>query len=99
MMYRLLVALIALGLAGPAYAEPRAGTLGTITAWDSDQTRVLEVRTCPRTRDGWDYATCGRDVRQRMLTRVCARRGRGRHAYYLQLGDGPRTKATVTCED
>lgn len=98
MLYRVLVVVITLALAGPAVAEPRAGTEGTITAWDSDQTRVLGVKTCRRKRDGYDYATCERDVRWLMLTRLCARRGPGKHTFYLQLGEGPRTKSTLLCE-
>lgn len=103
MLYRLvLVFVVLVAVAGPARAEPttepRAGTEGTITAWDSDRTRVLGVRACARRREGFDYVSCERSFRLLVQTRLCARRGRGKHTYYLQLGAGPRAKSSLSCD-
>jgi hypothetical protein len=100
MLYRLLLAFLAIAT-DPAQtgAEPHGGVPGVASAWEKDKTRLIEALQCRRTDTGWDYDACTRELRTRMLTRVCARRGPGRHAYYLQRGDGPRTRASVTCEE
>ena len=99
MLYRLILAVLTL-LVDPAQtgAEPQGGVPGTASAWERDKTRLIESLPCQRIDTGWDYDACTRELRTRMLTRVCARRGPGRHVYLLQRGDGPRTRATVTCE-
>lgn len=90
---------VSLRPAGPSPDGRAGGTPGTASAWDKDKTTLIESLSCARTDTGWDYDGCIRELRKRMLTRVCARRGAGRHLYYLQRGDGPRSRATVRCEE
>src|SRR5215510_11613127 len=79
-----LATFIALAFAAPmASADdhiPRsAGSKGTVTAWDEFQHRVLEHRFCARTRNSWDYVSCGNRLRDELKISLCAARGPGNH--------------------
>lgn len=43
------------------------------------------------------YSRCSKVLRDRVKSRICARRGRGLHNYYIKLGESRKRKSSVYC--
>lgn len=78
--------------------KPAAGTKGTVTAWESGGTKVITVESCAATGDGWDYVSCSKVLRDRVVDIVC-KRGPGTYKWGFQVGDEkPFLMQTTTCK-
>jgi hypothetical protein len=88
-------------LTGVAIAknDPRAGTEGHVTAYEPDGVTVIEVDSCARKSNTWDYVTCGKNFREKIKARLCAERGKGNHEWLYQVSDSKsKTKNTARCK-
>jgi hypothetical protein len=101
MLRALIAALLATTAATAiAHADPgRAGTRGTVTAYELDGRTVIDVKTCIRTTgfSGYDYARCGQWLRDSLKVQVCRAKGPGTHRYLYQVGDGRPYELSVYC--
>jgi hypothetical protein len=78
--------------------KPAAGTKGTVTAWEGGGTKVITVETCAATGDGYDYVSCSKILRDRVVDIVC-KRGAGTYKWGFQVGDEkPFLMQTTTCK-
>ncbi|HEU0029602.1 MAG TPA: hypothetical protein VFQ53_03140 [Kofleriaceae bacterium] len=84
--------------AGPG-DEARAGTKGTVTAYDLDGHTVLENKVCLKMgRYSWDYVRCGNWLRDSIKFQLCRRATAGSTVPYLyQIGDGRPMRSSVYC--
>jgi hypothetical protein len=77
----------------------RAGTPGTVTAYELDGRTVIDVKTCFRTNGfgSYDYARCGQWLRDSLKFEICRTKGPGTHPYLYQVGDGRPWQLSVYC--
>jgi hypothetical protein len=78
----------------------RAGTEGTVTAYEADGRTVIENKQCFRTSSrhrGYDYSSCSRRLRDDVKRELCRKNGGGTHTYYFQMGDNRPTRSSVYC--
>lgn len=101
MLRALLAALFITAAAAAAHADlSRAGSPGTVTAYELDGRTVLEVKPCIRTGryGGYDYARCGQWLRDSLRFQVCRAKGPGTHRYLYQVGDARPYELSVYCK-
>jgi hypothetical protein len=93
-----LVSLFTFGVAGADRDRWRAGTEGTVTAYEADGRTVIENKQCFKTRryGGYDYVSCGRRLRSAVKLELC-RRGGGTHTWWYQIGDKRPMRSSVYC--
>jgi hypothetical protein len=101
-MLRALLAALFVTAAATAVAHAdlsRAGTPGTVTAYELDGRTVIDVKTCFRTTrsGGYDYPRCGKWLRDSLQYQVCRAKGPGTHRYLYQVGDGRPYELSVYC--
>jgi hypothetical protein len=88
-----------LATAAIAKSDPRAGTEGHVTAYETDGVSVIDVDSCARKGGSWDYVTCGKAFRDKIKARLCAERGQGKHEWLYQVSDSKsKTKNTANCK-
>ena len=77
----------------------RAGTDGTVTAYDADGRTVIENKQCFRTtrHGGYDYVGCGRRLRDTVKIELCRKNGGGTHTWFYQIGDNRPIRSSVSC--
>lgn len=102
-MLRPLLAALFVTAAATAVAHAdlrRAGTPGTVTAYELDGRTVIDVKTCYRTTSfgGHDYAKCGQWLRDSLKYQMCRAKGPGTHRYLYQVGDGRPYELSVYCK-
>ncbi len=102
-MLRPLLAALFVTAAATAVAHAdhsRAGTPGTVTAYELDARTVIDVKTCFRTTrfGGHDYARCGEWLRDSLKFQMCRDKGPGTHRYLYQVGDGRKNPSSVYCK-
>ena len=101
-MLRLFVIAILVGLTTVAVADRdrwRAGTDGTVTAYEADGRTVIENKQCFRTRrhGGYDYVQCGRRLRDTVKLELCRKNGSGTHTWFYQVGDSRPSRTSTYC--
>jgi hypothetical protein len=80
-------------------ADPKfAGKKGYVTAYDSDQTTVLDVQSCDMKGNAHDYPECGKALRERVKSDICVKKGKGKHEWYYQVSDNSKSKHSTTCK-
>ena len=77
----------------------RAGTQGTVTAYDADGRTVIENKQCFKTTryGGYDYVRCGQRLRDSVKLELCRKLGGGTHTWFYQIGDNRPTRSSVYC--
>lgn len=101
MLRALLATLFIAAAAAAAHADlSRAGTPGTVTAYELDGRTVIEVKPCVRTTrsGGYDYARCSQWLRDSLKYQMCRAKGRGTHHYLYQVGDGRPYELSIYCK-
>ncbi len=83
--------------AGTVRTSGRAGRKGTVAAYFPSRLAVFDTQRCTKRRSVYQYANCGKALRDRVKRRLCARKGKGRHAYYYQVSDSKKRKSSVYC--
>jgi hypothetical protein len=101
-MLRALLAALFVTAAATAVAHAdlsRAGTKGTVTAYELDGRTVIDVKTCFRTTGwgGYDYVRCGKWLFDSLKFQMCRAKGPGTHHYLYQVGDGKPYELSVYC--
>jgi hypothetical protein len=101
-MKKLLVIASLVGIATLATADrdvTRAGTQGTVTAYQEDGRTVIENKPCFKTtrHGGYDYVRCGQRLRDAVKLELCRTKGSGLHTWFYQIGDNRPTRSTVHC--
>ena len=101
-MTRLLIVLGLVGLTTFALADRdrwRAGTVGTVTAYEADGRTVIENKPCFKTgRYGsYDYARCSSRLRDAVKLELCRKNGSGTHTWFHQIGDHRPTRTSTYC--
>lgn len=93
----LFAALVLVAATASADSSPKPGTKGTVTAFEPDGTTVIAVRACPSPRAGtFSYTACGPLLRTDARALLC-KRGKGRHDWKYQIGDGPLLAQVTQC--
>jgi hypothetical protein len=90
-------AIVALA-SGPAAAEERPGSRGTVTIYGPDATSVLRVVPCTMNGPLPAYATCTREAVNATTHELCLDRRAGRHRFFVQVADRNKTEHSVTCK-
>lgn len=101
MLRTLLATLFIIAAAAAAHADlGRAGTPGTVTAYELDGRTVIEVKPCFRTTrlGGYDYVRCSQWLRDSVRYQMCRVKGPGTHRYLYQVGDGRQYPSSVYCK-
>src|SRR5688572_3194160 len=77
----------------------RAGTRGTVTAYEADGRTVIENKPCFKTGryGGYDYSRCGQRLRDSVKHELCRKQGPGTHTWFYQIGDNRPTRSSVYC--
>ena len=89
--------LVATLAAADSSTEPRPGSKGSVTAYESDGKTVIHVRACARdAHGGHDYPTCGAALRSEVHTLMCSR-GKGAHTWMYQIADSKPSVQTASC--
>lgn len=101
-MLRLLVIAGLVSMTANANADvdrTRAGTKGTVTAYEADGRSVIETKPCFRTTryGGYDYVRCGKRLRDEVKRELCRKLGGGTHTWFYQIGDKRPTRSSVYC--
>ena len=101
-MLRLLVIAGLVGLTATAAVagrdEWRAGTEGTVTAYEADGRTVIENKQCFKTsRRGFDYSSCSDRLRTSVKIELCGKKGGGTHTWYYQIGNNRPIRTSTYC--
>jgi hypothetical protein len=101
-MLRLLVIAGLVGLTTVAVADRdrwRAGTQGTVTAYEADGRTVIENKPCFKTtrHGGYDYVRCGQRLRDSVKHELCRKNGNGTHTWFYQIGDNRPSRTSTYC--
>lgn len=77
----------------------RAGSEGTVTAYDADGRTVIENKQCFKTRryGGYDYVACGDRLRTAVKIELCRKNGGGTHTWFYQIGNNRPVRTSVYC--
>lgn len=77
----------------------RAGTEGTVTAYEADGRTVIENKQCFKTGRyrSYDYVRCGQRLRTSVKLELCRKHGGGSHTWYYQIGNNRPTRSSVFC--
>jgi hypothetical protein len=93
------VALTSVTALADSKADPKfAGQKGYVTAYDADQTTVLDVQSCDMKGNAHDYPECGKALRERVKSDLCVKKGKGKHEWYYQVSDNSKSKNSATCK-
>jgi hypothetical protein len=90
----------AAAMAGDEYDQKHAGEKGYVTAYEPDLSTIIDVDRCPtRGRlNATDYVACGQPFRDKVKASVCRQKGKGKHTWYYQIGDGRKSSNTAFCK-
>ena len=94
-MSRIVVVALATGSLGLAC---ELSTKGTVAALDTDGTSVIAEKRCRQKGQTYDYVSCGKELRAEVASKLCAERGRGKHAYLYRTGGSDPIETAVECE-
>lgn len=92
------ISAIVLFAAGSAFAADKPGTDGTATGWEAGQ-KVILVVPCDKGEGGeWDYSTCVRVLREKVVGILC-KRGPGNYKWSFQVGsEKSKLDQSTTCK-
>ena len=76
--------------------RPQPGARGTVTGYEPDGKTVVLVKPCAKQRSGFAYSVCGPVLRTEVKKALCER-GKGKHTWKYQIGDGPLLAQVTTC--
>ncbi len=80
-----------------AVAGGTPGSKGTVTAYEADKQTVIRADACAATKLSYDYAGCGKRLREDVKELLC-KRGKGYYKWWYQVSDSKLMAQTTSCK-